>query len=442
MDLKLVSTQKFRLKDDHRRINTKSRLSVMDVFNGNFSVHFLLIYEPTKGSSKIDTSKLIKSLESTLEYYSEFTASLEKTKKEMNLKFDNNNNNGVEFSIYESCMKTEDAMDIANKKKILYDSLDGALLKIKMTILIDSGYVLCFNFHHSICDGWGFVWFLKAWSNIFQQDNDSEFQEHGPGSFGSYRSSTIEDRCLITGYDNKKEVEAFREFTLNKSIAPTDIFLVGDMNVQFLVSKASLSPFKVEYTKQRVTSDPEYISTTDIISAMVWKASIRARQVDEKEQTVFGAAHNFRKKFDLDESFFGNAVLPFSVKLSVKEVLTLDIKDLAVLVRKEIVKLDKSQIKSKLGFMESANDWNLTRSNIHSAGNDFFMTSWETFPLFNIDFNYGRPKGLFFDGIGIGSTIVFPTENKDILSLHFSFKKNEWTRFSEDEHVKRYFKLT
>ena len=439
MDLKLVSTQKVRLKDDHRRINTKSRLSVTDVFNGKFSVHFLLIYKPTKGSLKLDTAKLIKSLESTLEYYPEFTGSLEKTKKEMNLKFDNN---GVEFSIYESCMKTEDAMDIVNNKKFLQGSLDGALLKIKMTILSDSGYVLCFNFHHSICDGWGFVWFLKAWSNIFQQDNDSEFHEHGPGSFGSYRSSAIEDRCLITGYENKKEIEAFREFTLNKSIAPTDIFLVGDVNIQFLVSKASLSPFKVEYRKQRVTSDPEYISTTDIISAIVWKASVRAKQVDEKEQTVFGAAHNFRKKFDLDESFFGNAVLPFSVKLYVKEVLTLDIRDIAVLVRKEIVKFDKSQIKSKLGFMESANDWNLTRSNIHSARNDFFMASWETFPLFNIEFNNGRPEGLFFDSIGIGSTIVFPTENKDILSLHFSFKKDEWTRFSEDEHIKRYFRLT
>ena len=97
-------------------------------------------------------------------------------------------------------------------------------------------------------------------------------------------------------------------------------------------------------------------------------------------------------------------------------------------------------ITSKLYFMESTNDLNLATWGIHSARNDLFMAFWEAFPLFNLDFNYGRQNETFFDSMGIGSTIFFPVKNKDIFHLYFSLKKDQWTRSFRDNYIKHCFK--
>ena len=200
------------------------------------------------------------------------------------------------------------------------------------------------------------------------------FNSFGTGacSFGNYRSSAIEDRMVITGYNDRRVIKPCREYILTKT---NYNFGVGEIVTEFLVSKKSLQHFKDDYIKKRNECDPMFISTTDLISAIAWKAALKARKLNEKDQTVFGSVQNFRKKFGCDESFFGNCILAFSVSLSVEEVLKLDLIEVAAFVRKEIIQLDKNQIKSKLNFIESADDWNSITSNINSSGNDFFISS-------------------------------------------------------------------
>ena len=84
-------------------------------------------------------------------YFPEFTGSIQRTKKEMILTYDNT---GVVFSVYRSNLTYEDAMKNSNKKIFYHQTkkIEGALLNIKMTILCDQSYILTFVFHHSICD--------------------------------------------------------------------------------------------------------------------------------------------------------------------------------------------------------------------------------------------------------------------------------------------------
>ena len=183
-----------------------------------------------------------------------------------------------------------------------------------------------------------------------------------------------------------------------------------------------------------------FLSTTDLISAIAWKAAIKAKKLNKKEQTVFGSVQNLRKKFGCDESFFGNCILAFSVSLSVEQVLKLNLIEIAILVRKAITKLDKNQIKSKLSFVESADDWNSITSNFNSSGSDFIIVSWEMFPLFDIEFSGGCPRKLLYDFSGIGMLYILPTENNNFLSLQINFTEEELNFFLEDEYTKRYFK--
>ena len=432
MESKLVSTHVIKLNDDHERLHSKSKLNVIDVFSSNFAVEFALAYQ---NDSKTKITQFLKSLEKTLIYFPEFTGSIQRTKKEMILTYDNT---GVVFSVYRSNLTYEDAMKNSNKKIFYHQTkkIEGTLLNIKMTILCDQSYILTFVFHHSICDSWGFTWFLKAWSTMFK---DKAFNSFGTGacSFGNYRSSAIEDRMVITGYDDRRVIKPCREYILTKT---NYNFGVGEIVTEFLVSKKSLQHFKDDYIKKRNECDPMFISTTDLISAIAWKAALKARKLNEKDQTVFGSVQNFRKKFGCDESFFGNCILAFSVSLPVEEVLKLDLIEVAALVRKEIIQLDKNQIKSKLNFIESADDWNSITSNINSSGSDFFISSWEMFPFFDVEFSGGPPRTFLYECIGTGRLFIIPTENKDVLSLHINFKEEEFNIFMEDEYTKHYFK--
>ena len=427
-----MSTHLIKLNDEHERLYSKSKLNVIDVLNANFAMEFALAYQHDSNTNAI---QFLKSLEKTLSYFPEFAGSIQSTKKEMILTFDNT---GAEFSVYKSNLNYEDAMKNESKKKFYHqtEKLEGKLLKIKMTVLCDQSYILAFVYDYSICDGWGFTWFLKAWSTIF---NDKALDSFGTGpcSFGNYRSSVIEDRVVITGYNDKRVIKPYPEYILTKTKRD---FEIGEIVAEFLVSKKSLRELKDDYAKKRNECDPMFLSTTDLISAIAWKAAIKAKKLNKKEQTVFGSVQHLRKKFGCDESFFGNCILAFSVSLSVEQVLKLNLIEIAILVRKAITKLDKNQIKSKLSFVESADDWNSITSNFNSSGSDFIIVSWEMFPLFDIEFSGGCPRKLVYDFSGIGMPYILPTENNNFLSLQINFKEEELNIFLEDEYTKRYFK--
>ena len=439
----MISQHIIKLSEGHERLGTASATNVLDVLNSSFPLQFSLAYKSDKTSLSSGTHRFLKSLETAIHYYPEFTGSFQKTKKETILKFDNT---GVEFSVFESEMKLKDAIKNENQKWFLHELKPAffknnadKLLKIKMTVLKDESYVLGFTFHHSICDGWSAAWFLKVWSSFYQEGIDFQcLNNNVSGSFGTYRSSFIEDRGLITGYDDQEKSLPCSEFRLIRGSISSD--LLGDAVITLLISKVSLSHFKDTYQLTKKAGDPDYISTTDIITAIISKALVKARQLKHDEATLIAGVHNFRKKLNLNDSYLGNAIIVFSVKLSVMDLLELDIFDVAILIRKETNGLSSDLIKSKVTYYEQADDWNLITPNLQLSDKDFCVSSWETFPLFDIEFN-SKPEELLYDYMRTGILWIFPTKSKNELSLHICLKRNEIKKFLEDEYVKRHFKI-
>ena len=74
--------------------------------------------------------------------------------------------------------------------------------------------------------------------------------------------------------------------------------------VKLLVSKPSLSHFKDAYQLKKKEGDPDYISTTDIVTAIISKALVKARQLKLHEVTLIAGVHNSRKKLNLDDSYW------------------------------------------------------------------------------------------------------------------------------------------
>ena len=439
----MITQDIIRLSESHERLGTASTINVLDVLNTNFQLQFSLAYKIDKIHSTIDTYRFVKSLETTIQYYPEFTGSFYKTKKKTILTFDNT---GAEFSVFESEMKLKDAIKKENRKLFLHElnlpvlkNTADKLLKIKMTLLKGQSYVLGFTFHHSVCDGWSTVWFLNVWSSFYRQGNDFQLPNNNVSSpFGSYRSSFIEGRCLLTGYDDEKSAVPCPVFRLEKGKISSNF--LGDTMLKLLVSKPSLSHFKDAYQLKKKEGDPDYISTTDIVTAIISKALVKARQLKLHEVTLIAGVHNSRKKLNLDDSYLGNAGFPFSTKFSVMDLLELNILDTALLIRKEINNISPDWIKSKLTYFEQADDWNLITSNLDLSEKDFIVSSWETFPLFDVEFD-NKPDEILYNYMGRGFLWIFPTKSKYEISLHICLTRNEIKTFLEDEHVKRYFKV-
>ena len=136
----------------------------------------------------------------------------------------------------------------------------------------------------------------------------------------------------------------------------------------------------------------------------------------------------------------GNAGFPFSTKFSVTDHLELNILDTALLIRKEINNISPDWINSNLTYFEQVDDWNLITSNLDLSEKDFLVSSWETFPLFDVEFD-NKPDDILYNYMGRGFLWIFPTKNKDEISLHICLIRNEIKTFLEEEHVKRYFKV-
>ena len=150
--------------------------------------------------------------------------------------------------------------------------------------------------------------------------------------------------------------------------------------------------------------------------------------------------HNFRKKLNLDKSYLGNTIIVFNARLSVMDLLEQDIFDVAILIWKEINGLSPDLITSKVTYFEQADDWNLITPNLHLYDKDSCVSSWETFPLFDIEFN-SKPEELLYDDMRTGILWNFPANSKNELSLYICLERNEIEIFLEDECVKQYFKI-
>ena len=435
MDTSMNSKYIVNLRTDHERLGTGAEVSILDSFAVKYQVKFALLYRQNGNCHKLDFEKLLSSLERTLEYYPEFTGTIDRTRNKNVLNF---NNNGVEFSI---CQLELDANVAAEEKIFIPQTEPGesSLLKIKMTVLNNDSYVLGFSFNHGVCDACGFIWFLKVWSTIYQNGQNFILSKSSESElFGSYRSSFIEDRLKVTGRDSKKRTEPCYEYVFrNKS----GEFLNNGVSRNFLFHKKSLFHFKEQYSKTKKASDPQYLSTLDILAAMLWKAVITCKDMGETERTTYRSVSNFRKKLNLSDSYFGNCAIAFHVNLTVSELLKLDITEVATLIRKEINKLDEKVIKSKLKYMESSEDSRAIRPNIDlTNGKYLILSSWETFPVFDIEFNCGKPKNIFHDLIGQGTMFIFPSINKDELKIYLKLKKDDMSAFLEDRNVRQYLK--
>lgn len=165
-------------------------------------------------------------------------------------------------------------------------------------------------------------------------------------------------------------------------------------------------------------SSPLRISTNDAITALLWRCVTRARNIDTNS-TMLGMATNGRSRIDppLSVNFSGNAnFYATSVASAGTDLCNESLHASAVRVRTAVDRMTNQYLRSSLAFLENVENITWVFPGFSSfCGNDFAITDWSRFPLYQIDFGWSgvplkvRLPGGNWDGLAL--LFPVPTDN-------------------------------
>lgn len=260
-------------------------------------------------------------------------------------------------------------------------ALDGAinlnghflpLLVVQVTKLRD-GVAIGFAINHAVVDGTSLWHFINSWADLCR-------------GVATISHSPLHSRCFdIKG--SRIALNLPKTQTIDKFSPPALTEKI------FHFSKETISRLK-DRANRKNSKDPIIISSFQALSAHIWQAITRARNLPPDETTTFKLAVNCRPRLipPLPYSYFGNAIQIVSTKVTAGELLACDICSAAWLLHRIISPHRDGNIRAELQrYKQHRTVLKLDRT---IRDNSVMMGSSPRFPMYDNDFGWGRPVGV------------------------------------------------
>lgn len=193
----------------------------------------------------------------------------------------------------------------------------------------------------------------------------------------------------------------------------------------------------IDRIKSKVNANPpegSSFSTFKSLSAHVWLAVTRARQLKPEEYTVYTVFADCRKRVDppMPESYFGNLIQAIFTVTAAGLLLANPIEFAAGMIQQAIVKHDAKAID------ERNKEWESSPKifQYKDAGvNCVAVGSSPRFKVYDVDFGWGKPEivrsGLNnrFDGM----VYLYPEKNGGGIDMEISLEANAMERLEKDK---------
>uniref|UniRef100_A0A0C9S244 TSA: Wollemia nobilis Ref_Wollemi_Transcript_21846_1731 transcribed RNA sequence n=1 Tax=Wollemia nobilis TaxID=56998 RepID=A0A0C9S244_9CONI len=259
-------------------------------------------------------------------------------------------------------------------------ALDGAininghflpLLTIQVTKLRD-GIVVGFTVNHAVVDGTALWQFINCWAQLCRESSSAAFA-HPP----------LHTRCFTSPSPIKLNLQTPKTPSLDKFSPPPFSEKV------FHFTGETISRLKERAT--RASKDGLRISSFQALSAHIWQAITRARDLPPTELTTFKLAVNCRPRIvpPLPYSYFGNAIQFVSATITAEELLSSDMSHAAGILNRIISAHQDENIRAQLEQTPT-----VTQLDKSSPKNTVMMGSSPRFPMYDNDFGWGRPVGV------------------------------------------------
>ncbi|XP_057302496.1 uncharacterized protein LOC130636699 [Hydractinia symbiolongicarpus] len=431
MEIKVVSDEIIKLSS---KSATKESiwLSVLDVCQPKVYVNFCYFFKNDGTDGSFSVKKMIDGLKVTLQEYPEVCGSIEYTTSGGVLNFDNHGvkliNSKANFS-FKDVEAVGFEIEKLPEKDIFLPELQGFLLAkdaflfiAQIISLTDDSLMLVVSFHHVLSDAHGIFRFMNAWASATKH-----------GHVGTYSNNT--DRSLLVG-NGEKPTSLLDRGYISLTGPPPQMPSLGKMSkYEFFISFAKLDSLKERFSEDLPGN--MYLSKNDILTAIIWKATVAARVQKKCETTMIATVVNSRKRFGLPEGYFGNCVPYLCKRLPVKDVLNMSLKETCLLLRKNYDVMSKNYVQDLMNWLQNQESLMSIMPSVNIFTNDLLFSSLAQHPMYECDFGLGKAH-LIQPGGGPmlpGLIWIFPTPENDGLRFQYCLTAEEMAEFLANDYV-------
>ncbi|KAL6049802.1 hypothetical protein QOT17_020193 [Balamuthia mandrillaris] len=423
--------------------NERIRLAPPDNSTVIFRIKVLFLYE------RLDTTHLLDALRATLRFYPVLAGRMEKDAtgrweaicNNAGARYVRARYSGSLLPGYRNLKAREDILDdgfIPLPHNLYCDEElnqvlepDSPLLAVQVTEFADGAVAVGFGIPHILVDGHSYFQFLRDWSA-----NAARMLADPSAKLPALK--VCHDRSLLyaTGEGPKLFHPEYDVQQKSTSSAPIDFstFQMPPTSVKvFHFSNSDLAKLKAEASKTCV--DGEFVSTNDAVSALFLQVITKARAFEDAAPVSLGYAVDGRIRLDnIPDEYFGNATFFGCIDTTAGELAASSLGDCAKLVRHTTNSMTKEYLLDALEWVESQQDASLVIPSFTSFfGNDFTVTNWVKFGIYDINFGQSAP---FYAGIppvqADGFVVLSDAPDGDGIVGTLTMRKDHMDKISED----------
>lgn len=267
------------------------------------------------------------------------------------------------------------------------------VLVVQVSRFVCGSVAVAANWHHTVADGFSGCLFMRSWAHVatgqplsFLPSHDRHLlKPRSPlntssvtnGNYGAGPKLEQPDTSQIS----RQQQRTTEEVTVVK------LFILTKDTVRQLKEKGNTN-----------IADRRPFTSTEAVSAELWRLITRARRPDDEEsrrdRSRFFMFVDGRKRLGLPAGYFGNVVCSACAASTEDELLARPLSYAASLIQSATRGIDDEYFRSLIDWVEERG---LTSSkgckseHVNSTGFDVAATFWTFFPLYEINFGWGKP---------------------------------------------------
>jgi hypothetical protein len=260
---------------------------------------------------------------------------------------------------------------------------------------IRGGLILSWCILHMVGDGTSFYTWTKIWAEGCRQAQGLEIPD--PVQLSALWEDR--ERMMRSSGRNPGTLESHPEYTLlpfTPTEAPPKMISPNHRGQVFYFSPESLAALKADASPANATetSDQKWISTNDALSALLWRTVMAVQwpleTLEGDPVSTFNIAIDGRMRTDpkVHPDTLGCFLEYVAVKVPIRKMLsTLNVADLAIEIRKAILKADEQFTDDVIALIEKVEDVDrlLPTAFLDVPGFNCVLTSWVNFELYGLD---------------------------------------------------------
>ncbi|KAG6553706.1 hypothetical protein Mapa_004621 [Marchantia paleacea] len=245
------------------------------------------------------------------------------------------------------------------------------------------------NWHHTVADGFSGTHFMRSWAEVALNKPISLKPNHNRGML---KPRNPLNPSLVYGYSTKSLEDICPEAAKARTTEPAKLetFHLDKEKVKELKDIANLYP--PPFTPRPYTS-------TESVSAHLWiqmtkaRASANAYTAENARDTVtkFFMFVDGRKRLRLPPGYFGNVVCSACAVAKEADIINGGVHYAASLIRTATRNINDEYFRSLIDWVEDKGMSTSKSDHVNSLGHDVAATFWTFFPLYEIEFGWGRP---------------------------------------------------